>query len=398
MNKMDSGLNALLIVVRFLGINVDATQMSNVIEPRGEKYNEVDIVSACKNLGLKAKIAKVSLDKIKELNMPVIVKDKDGEFIILAKIEDEKVMLFTMDKGSKKLSVEDFKREWDGNAILIAKKGIVDKDAIFSFKWFIPTIFKFKKEFIEVLIATLTIQIIGLLAPMMTQVIVDKVLVHKALSTLYVLTIGLAVGYVFELIIGLAKNYLFTHTTNRIDVLLSSKLFKHLFSLPLRYFENRRVGETVARVRELDSIRNFLTGTPLSSFLDLIFIIVYIAVLMFYSVPLTGVVAISILLYAAISIAITPLFKRRLDEKFRAGSESQSFLVEAITGVQTVKSYAIEAKLERKWGDLQAEYVKAGYKPSMVAATANSLSQFVQRLFDLIILFMATQMVMAGTF
>lgn len=127
----------------------------------------------------------------------------------------------------------------------------------------------------------MVIQILGILTPLVTQVIVDKVLVHRTLSTLYVLVVGLFLGYVFEMIIGLAKSYVFTHTTNRIDVMLSDKLFKHLFALPLRYFESRRTGETVARVRELDSIRSFLTGTPLSSLIDLFFIIIYIIILFF---------------------------------------------------------------------------------------------------------------------
>lgn len=399
MSLADSGLKSLLIVIKFHGINVTKEQIDHIIETDSQGLNEVDILNVSKRLGLKAKLTKTSLQRLKEINIPIIAKKKTGEFFIIAKIEDKKVLVFSAEKGvPEAVSIEDLEQEWDGNAILITKKGILDKDAIFSFKWFIPTILKFKKEFIEVLVATFTIQIISLLTPIMTQVVVDKVLVHRVLSTLYVLTIGLAVGYIFELILSMAKNYLFTHTTNRIDVMLSYKLFKHLFSLPLRYFENRRVGETVARVRELDSIRNFLTGTPLSSLLDLLFIILYIVVLFFYSIPLTFVVIGSIPVFAIVSLAVTPLFKKRLDEKFNAGAEAQSFLVETITGVQTVKSYAIEAKLENKWGELQAEYVKAGYRTSMVAATANSLGQFIQRSFDLLILFLGTKLVMNGNF
>ena len=246
--------------------------------------------------------------------------------------------------------------------------------------------------------AVFVIQILGILTPLVTQVIVDKVLVHRTLSTLYVLVIGLFLGYVFEMIIGLAKSYVFTHTTNRIDVMLSDKLFKHLFALPLRYFESRRTGETVARVRELDSIRSFLTGTPLSSLIDLFFIIIYIIILFFYSVPLTFVVIASMPVFAILSIIVTPLFKQRLDEKFNAGAETQSYLVECITGVQTIKSFALEPKVEKKWGSLQADYVKAGYKTSMVAGTANTLGQFIQKTFDLLILFMGAKYVMAGRF
>lgn len=399
MSKLNSGLDSFLIIIRFLGINVTKEQLDHAIGENSDEFNEIDILGASKRLGLKAKLSKIPLRKIKEINIPVIAKKKTGEFFIIAKVEEKKVMIFSAEKGMPEaVTTEELQNDWDGTAILITKKGILDKDAIFSFKWFIPTIFKFKKEFIEVLIAIFTIQVISLLTPMMTQVVVDKVLVHKALSTLYVLTTGLAVGYVFELVLSIAKNYLFTHTTNRVDVMLSDKLFRHLFSLPLRYFENRRVGETVARVRELDSIRNFLTGTPLSSMLDLMFILLYIIVLFFYSVPLTLVVIGSIPFFAVVSIAVTPIFKRRLDEKFNAGAEAQSFLVESINGVQTVKSYAIETKLEKKWGELQAEYVKAGYRTAIVSGTANALGQFIQRSFDLLILFLGTKLVMEGKF
>jgi subfamily B ATP-binding cassette protein HlyB/CyaB len=180
--------------------------------------------------------------------------------------------------------------------------------------------------------------------------------------------------------------------------MLSYKLFKHLFALPLKYFESRRVGETVARVRELDSIRSFLTGTPLSSMIDLVFIIVYIVVLFMYSRMLTVIVICSIPVYAILSAIVTPLFKKRLDEKFETGANTQSFLVESITGVQTVKSYALEPKFEKKWGELQADYVKASYKTSMVSATAGTTGQFIQKVFDLLILFFGAKAVMDGNF
>jgi len=308
------------------------------------------------------------------------------------------MILFTDKTQPEIKSSNELLEIWDGTAIIINKKGILDREAIFSFKWFIPTILKFKKEFIQVLIAVFTVQILGILTPVMTQVIVDKVLVHNSISTLNVLTIGIVIVYIYDLAISLAKNYVFTHTTNRIDVMLSYKLFKHLFALPLKYFESRRVGETVARVRELDSIRNFLTGTPLSSMIDLIFIIVYIVVLFLYSPSLTVIVLLSIPIYAVLSAIVTPLFKKRLDEKFETGANTQSFLVESITGVQTVKAFSLEQKFEKKWGELQSDYVRASYRTSMVSATAGTTGQFIQKIFDLLILFFGAKAVMDGNF
>lgn len=398
--KQDSGLACFMILMKYHGIPITKDQAEQLfVFDEDRTASEIDIIQSAKKLKMRAKLCKLNINKLKDIASPIIAKNNNNDFFIIAKSKDDQFMILYSDRTQPEIkSRDDLKEIWDGTAILITRKGILDREALFSFKWFIPTIFKFKKEFTQVLIAVFTIQILGILTPVMTQVVVDKVLVHKSMSTLNVLTIGIAIVYFYELILGLAKNYVFTHTTNRIDVMLSYKLFKHLFALPLKYFEARRVGETVARVRELDSIRNFLTGTPLSSIIDLFFIIVYIVVLFFYSKILTVIVLCSIPVYAILSAIVTPLFKKRLDEKFETGANTQSFLVESITGVQTVKSYAIEPRFEKKWGDLQSDYVKASYKTSMVSATAGTAGQFIQKIFDLMILYFGAQLVMDGSF
>lgn len=398
--KQDSGLSCFMIVMKYLGIPI-TKEMAETLSVMGkdEKVTEIDMVSSAKTLKMKAKVCRINIDKLKKVTSPVIGKNRSGEFFIIAKSNEDKFMILHADKKQPDIVTRtELKEMWDGQAVLIANGSLLDREAMFSFKWFIPTILKFKKEFIQVLLAVFTVQILEILTPVMTQVVVDKVLVHRSMSTLNVLTIGIAVVYIYELILGLAKNYVFTHTTNRIDVMLSHKLFKHLFALPLKYFESRRVGETVARVRELDSIRSFLTGTPLSSMIDMIFIIVYIVVLFCYNKLLTVIVLCSIPVYAVLSAIVTPLFKKRLDEKFQTGANTQSFLVESITGVQTVKSFALEPKFEKKWGDLQAEYVKASYKTSMVSSAAGTTGQFIQKIFDLLILFFGAKFVMDGNF
>lgn len=396
----NSGLTCFMIVLKFLGILITKEQIEKLyIFDDSNEISELEIVQAAQALKLKSKIKRLNHDRLKDINIPIIAKSKDQKFFIIAKSkEDEFMLLFPSETVPRIVNREKLIELWDGTAILIAKKGIMENETAFSLKWFIPTILKFKKEFLQVLLAVFTIQILGILTPVMTQVVVDKVLVHKSISTLNVLAIGIGIVYIYELTLGLAKNYVFTHTTNRIDVMLSYKLFKHLFALPLKYFESRRVGETVARVSELDSIRNFLTGTPLSSMIDLLFIIVYIVVLFFYSPGLTVIVLCSIPVYAILSAIVTPLFKKRLDEKFETGANTQSFLVESITGVQTVKSYVLESRFEKKWGDLQADYVKASYRTAIVSSTAGTTGQFIQKVFDLLILYFGAKAVMDGTF
>lgn len=396
-DKLDSGLGCLIILMRFLNLKISQQEIEHIMLNQKSQLNDLDILSIAKSFKLKAKLRKMSIEDLAKLKVPVIVKDKNDNYFIVAKILNDKVMILYPDKQNPEMmDLNIFKEFWSGTTILLKKREFIDSETKFGFKWFIPTILKFKKQFIQVFIAVFTIQILGILTPIMTQVVIDKVLVNNSMSTLWSIAIGIIIVYIYELVLGIAKNYVFTHTTNRIDVILNYKLFKHLFALPLKYFESRRVGETVARVRELDNIRNFLTGTPLSSIIDFLFIIVYIVILFIYNVSLALIVVASIPVFAILSAIITPIFKKRLDEKFNAGAESQSFLVESINGVQTVKSFALEENFEKKWGDIQSEYVKAGYKTSMVSANSNSIAQFIQKMFELLILVFGAVAVMNG--
>lgn len=401
-DEIKSAMISFLTVTKLLGVQSKQADLIRLTEDIRCDEGEVLILYFSKHYKLKSKLCVLDIHKAiskKTITMPIIAKSKENDFFIIAKIEDSKAIVLFHDKSAPEIiKTEELLEIWDGTAVFIGKRNSETAEAFFSFKWFIPTIIKFKREFCLVLLSAFVIQILGIMTPLMIQVVVDKVLSHHTLSTLNTLMIGIMLVYIFELLIMMAKNYLFTHTTNRVDVMLSSKLFNHLFSLPLRYFESRRAGETVARVRELDSIRQFLTGTPLASLVDLIFIVVYITVLFMYSTSLTMIVIASIPIYAILSLSVTPVFKKRLDEKFNAGAESSSFLVEAINGIQTVKSYAIEDRFEHKWDDLQASYVKAGYKTTMLSQTAGSLGQFIQKVFDLLVLYFGALAVIDGNF
>lgn len=240
-------------------------------------------------------------------------------------------------------------------------------------------------------------QLLAVISPLITQSVIDKVLVHRNMSTLDVLAVGLILITIFETVLSLSRNYVFSHTTSRIDVILSCKVFRHLFHLPLRYFESHRVGDTIARVKELETIRHFLTGLPMSTLLDAVFIIVYLVFMFFYSIKLTLITMASLPVLALISILATPVLKGHIDEKFRCGAESQSYLVEAVNGVQTIKSFAIEPFVGKKWEGLLANYTKAGFKMTMAGNTAGSVAQMVQKLFDIAILYYGAVLVIEGS-
>lgn len=397
-NSIDPGLYCFITIAQFHGIAADPEQLKHALALEEGIMNEVDMLRAARTLKLKAKISTVKYKQLEKLPMPVIVGMKKDKFAVLARIDNGKLLILMPD-GSPPQIIERaaFEKEWTGRVLLFAQRFWNDVERKFDIKWFIPTIIKYRRPLLEVLLAAFILQIIGLLAPILTQVVIDKALAHHSVSTLDVIVFGLIVVALFEMMLGIARSYIFTHTTSRIDVILSSRLFRHLFALPLRYFETRRVGDTTARVMELEKVRTFLTGTPMTTVIDLCFIFVYIVIMIWYSTTLTWVVLASLPVFVILSAIVTPLFRYRLDERFNAGAEAQSYLVESINGAQTIKSFALEPELQKKWEGRLASYVRAGYKTSILSSNAGIIGQFIQKISDIAILWFGAHMVMSGS-
>lgn len=393
----DSGVCCLVIVAAYYGIPVNEESIKHSYNLYDRYANDTDILRMAKELKLKAKHTYLSVEKMADVTLPAIMKMKDSEYAIILKAQEDKLLVVYYNENAPRLlQREEFDSLYSGEVILLIPRKYQDRELKFGIKWFIPTIIKYKKPLLEVLLAAFVIQVLGIFSPMITQSVIDKVLSHNSLSTLDVLVIGLIIITVFESALSIARNYVFAHTTSKIDVILSCRLFKHLFRLPLRYFESRRVGDTIARVRELENIRRFLTGVPLNTLLDALFIIVYIIIMYFYSVKLTNITLLSLPILAAITAVITPILKERLDEKFKAGADQQSYLVEAVNGVQTIKSFAVEPNVQQKWEGLLADYTTANFRTTMLGNTAGSLAQMVQKCFDIAILYFGAKLVIEG--
>jgi ATP-binding cassette, subfamily B, bacterial HlyB/CyaB len=266
--------------------------------------------------------------------------------------------------------------------------------AKFDFSWFIPAMVKYRKLLGEVLLISFMLQLFGLVSPLFFQVVMDKVLVHKGMTTLDVLVIGLVVVVIFESVLNALRAYVFSHTTSRIDVELGSRLFRHLVQLPLAYFQARRVGDSVARVRELENIRSFLTGNALTVLLDVFFSIVFIAVMLFYSVPLTLIVLVSLPLYFGLSLAVVPILRRRLDVKFARGAQNQAMLVETVSAIQTVKATALEPAFGKRWDNQLAGYVAASFKTQNLASVAHEGVNLIGKLVNAATLWYGAHLVM----
>jgi subfamily B ATP-binding cassette protein HlyB/CyaB len=356
------------------------------------------MLRCARQLGLKARAFKTRWDRLVHTPLPGIAALRDGGFLLLGAAREDKIIVQAPGSPRPALMTRaELEAVWDGRLILMTRRaGLSDLARRFDVTWFLGAIHKYRGLLSEVLIASFCLQLFALISPLFFQVVIDKVLVHRSLGTLDVLVIGLVAIAVFETILGILRTYLFSHTTNRIDVELGVRLFRHLLALPIAYFQARRVGDSVARVRELENIRNFLTSSALTLVIDMFFTSVFLAVMFFYSPLLTWIVLASFPFYIAISAGATPLFRRRLDEKFRRGAENQAFLVECVAGAETLKAMAVEPQMQRRWEEQLAGYVAASFRVSSLGNTASQTVQLISKLVMAGILYFGAKLAIEG--
>src|SRR5262249_14424048 len=345
-----------------------------------------------------ARAVRTHWSRLTRTPLPAIASLYDGGYLIVAKVGDDKVLVQSPLAPRPVLMTQaEFVAVWGGSLHPMSRRaGCAALPRRFDITWFLGAIHKYRRLLGEVLIASFFLQLFALVSPLFFQVVIDKVLVHRALPTLDVLIIGLVAIALFETVLGILRTYLFSHTTNRIDVELGARLFRHLLALPLAYFQARRVGDSVAGLRELENIRNFLPSSALTLVIDLLFPAVFLAVMFVYSPLLTGIVLGSLPLYVAISAAATPLFRRRLDEKFNRGAENQAFLVESITGVETLKAMAVEPQMQRRWDEQLAGYVRASFSVLSLGNWASQSVQLISKIVTALTLYFGAYAVING--
>ena len=392
----DPELEALLMLLHLKDVAADRGQLRHRLGT--DKIGAPEMIRCARGLGLKARAWRTKWSRLVRTPLPAIASLRDGGFMLLAKATEDKVLVQSPQTGPALMTREEFVAVWDGGLISMARRaGLADVARRFDITWFLGAIHKYRRLLGEVLVASFFLQLFGLISPLFFQVIIDKVLVHRSLSTLDVLVIGLLAISAFETVVAILRTYLFSHTTNRIDVELGARLFHHLLALPMAYFQARRVGDSVARVRELENIRNFLTSSALTLVIDLFFTFVFLAVMFFYAPMLTWIVLGSLPVYVAISGAVTPLFRRRLDEKFQRGAENQAFLVESVTGIETLKAMAVEPQMQRRWEEQLAGYVSASFRVLSLGNTSSQVVQLVSKVVTASILYFGAKLVIDGS-
>jgi subfamily B ATP-binding cassette protein HlyB/CyaB len=398
----DQGLATLALISGYYRIAADPSQLKHQLAITGRAAASDDLVRGANLLGLRARILKgVTAERLLVLPLPVIIGLADGGFAAISAGSQKGTLRFVnvVARIARDMTTEELFAISTGEVVLVARRigGAGYNPKTFGFAWFLPSLLRYRKPLLQVLLASLFVQVFALITPLFFQLVIDKVLVHKGMSTLIVIMIGLVTLGAFETVLQYLRAYVLNHTTNRIDVELGRRLFHHLFRLPLSYFETRAAGQTVARVRELETIRSFLTGQGLTSMLDLLFTVVFIAVLYIYSVKLTLVVLGSIPLYILIAVLLRPLLREQINEKFNRGARSQQFLVESIVGAQTLKAAGVEPMIQSQWEERLAAYVRTSFDATMLGTLGQNMIQFVSKCTTAMILFLGAQSVMEGS-
>lgn len=401
-DKLDqSGLISLCLVAGYYRISADPEQLRHQLALIGRSADAEDVVRGANKIGMKARILRSTTAKrLQSLPLPALARLTTGGFgvLLFGGAKDTYRLVDVVNRVNKEGSAADILAMTTGDIVLVTRRlgGAGADPKTFGFSWFLPSLVRYRKPLAQVLVASLFVQLFALATPIFFQLVVDKVLVHKSSSTLIVLVIGLAALGLFETILQYLRAYTLNHTTNRIDVELGRRLFSHLFRLPLAYFETRPTGQTVARVRELETIRSFLTGQGLTSVLDLLFVVIFIAVLFIYSPTLTLIVLGTIPVYLAIAFSIRPLLRNKIDEKFNTGARSQQFLVESIVGAQTIKAAGVEPMIQMQWEERLAAYVRTSFDATMLGTLGQNMIQYVSKATTALILFVGANLVIGG--
>lgn len=405
MAKIDSALGCLVQVAAHFSIPADISQLSRAYITDEHPVDITGLILAARELGLKARsYGEVSLEWLEKMPRPLICRMVDEGFVLITRIDEDGVVLFDprLKEGEQLLVVKRdfFDEKWAHEAILFTKrfqmKKVLDKVEGFGFAWFIPVVAKYKGFLLKVLFISLILQLFGLMTPFFTQTIIDKVLTHRSVSTMDVLLAGMILVALFNQWMLALRSYLFVNTTNKIDVTLSAHLFRKVTELPAKYFDKWQVGDIVSRMGELETIRGFLTGTALTVVLDVMFATVYLVVMFIYSNVLSYIVWFTIPIYVVLNAVIAPIFKKRINDRFLLAAENNSFNIETITGIRTLKTMGVEGTFVKRYEDVYSRYLKSALAVLNVANVAGSIGMFLQMAFNLAILWIGAYTVMEG--
>ena len=400
-NGIDTGIACLIAIAKYYNIPADYRQLERAYVLKEGSVDFITLVLAARELKLKARmyegLKEADLDK---LVYPVLIKLHSGRSVVITTIREGNIYVMDPAFSQQPVKIDRYKllMDWTGDAILFTRRYELDKKkSKFGLKWFVPVMIKYLPLWRNVLFLSLILQLLGLASPFFVQNIIDKVLVHRTVEALDILVLGMVVCTLFQQIMEGLRTYLFSNITSKMDVVLSSRLYKNITSLPISYFQKWQVGDVVSRANELETLRNFMTNNSLMIVLDITFAVIYIAVMfIYYSWMLSAVVLCMIPVFVLLNLIVAPIFRRLINERFLIASENRSFLIETITGMHTVKAASVENNFVRRYEEMLARLVKASLNVVNVANVANSIGSFFNSIFNLVIIWLGAYYVMEG--
>lgn len=396
----DSGLFAFATVLALHRIAVDPQQLRHGLG-HDRAIDADDLKRLAKRQDeVRAKSSRASFDKLRQMPLPALANGPAGWFVI-ARVADDEVLIQPpchsvdgVQPQIMKIGRDALEAMWSGELLLVTtREGVGGVSRAFDVSWFIPQIVKYRRLIGEVLLITLGINLLGLASPLFFQNVIDKVLVHNTLDTLTILVIGFGVVSVWETAFGWLRTRLYSETSQKIDVELGAKLFRHLLGLNLSYFEARRVGDIAMRVRQLETIREFLTNASLTVLVDPIFTVIFLIVMWFYSTQLFLISILTIPCYIAVAVFITGPLRARIEEKFERSAANNALLIESIGGIQTVKAGAVEPQWQDRWERQLAGYSFASQKVINLGNTGSQLIQLISKINMVLILYFGARAV-----
>jgi ATP-binding cassette subfamily B protein len=397
--QIEGPLACFQMLSKYFGLKFRRDIIRKVLENQLKTAGSISM-QACgaiaQSIGLTPQLAQVPAEAINRIKAPVMIKWQDS-FAIIYSITEQELVIATPEQGLMRKRIPQFKEIWgESGEVLLLQAPQVEQKEQFSFWWFVPALMEHKTVFFEVLLASFFVQLFGLANPLISQVIIDKVLGQRSIDTLDILGAFLLGVALFEGLLNGLRTFLFIDTSNRIDVKLSAEVIDHLLRLPQNYFDNRRVGDLVYKFSMMGQIREFMTSTALTVVLDAVFSVVYVAVMISYSVQLTFVSLAVVPILGLMIVLINPLVLRLIKQRNMRFADSQSYLVEVVSGIQTVKAQNIELKSRWEWSSRYAKYITASFKTIITGTAAGTISSFLNQVGNLAQLWVGAYLVLGN--
>jgi ATP-binding cassette subfamily B protein len=378
----DCGAACLVMISRYWGKNFSINRLRELANVNRAGASMRSLTAAAESIGFATRPVKASLDKLAQQPLPAIAHWEGKHYIVVYEITKKQVIVADPAIGQRNLTIKEFKTGWTGYALLLQPTNSLKEtpEANTPFWQLFDLVKPHYQVLIEVLVASVLIQIFGLVTPLFTQLLLDRVIVQGSTITLNTVGFGLLMFGLFRVAINGLRQYLLDHTANRIGIALMVGFIKHTFLLPLSFFESRYVGDIVSRVQENQKIQRFLTGEALSIILDLVTVFIYMGLMFWYSPPMALLVLAIVPPFVLLALFATPFLRRISREVFSALTQENSYLIQSLSGISSIRSMAIEQTVRWRWEEYLNNLTKKNFNGQVISNQLQIISSTIQSL------------------